>query len=78
MWLVETKAWNGQDQFAVLHAYDATNLAHELYNSSQNVARDGPGLAVRFVIPTVVNGRVYIGAKGELDVYGLLSAGKKH
>ena len=78
VWLVETKAWNGQDQFAVLHAYDATNLAHELYNSSQNVARDGPGLAVRFVIPTVVNGRVYIGAKGELDVYGLLSAGKKH
>jgi len=78
VWLVETKAWNAQDQFAVLHAYDATNLAHELYNSSQNLARDGPGLAVRFVIPTVMNGRVYIGAKGELDVYGLLSAGKKH
>ena len=78
VWLVETKAWNAQDQFAVLHAYDATNLAHELYSSSQNLARDGPGVAVRFVIPTVVNGRVYIGAKGELDVYGLLSAGKKH
>jgi hypothetical protein len=72
VWLVETKVWNASDQYAVLHAYDAANLTHELYSSSQNIARDGPGLAVRFVIPMVMNGRVYIGAKRELDVYGLL------
>jgi len=79
VWMVETKAWNAEDQFAVLHAYDATDLRRELYNSTQNPSRDGPGLAVRFVIPTVMNGRVYIGAKRELDVYGLLaSSPKKH
>ena len=78
VWLVETKVWNAADQFAVVHAYDAANVTHELYNSSENLARDGPGLAVRFVIPTVMNGRVYIGAKGELNVYGLLSNTKKH
>jgi hypothetical protein len=78
LWLVETKAWNAADQFAVLHAYDAANITHELYNSSKNLSRDGPGLAVRFVIPTVMNGRVYIGAKSELDVYGLLSNTRKH
>ena len=76
LWLVETKAWNAGDQFAVLHAFDAANVAHELYSSKQNVARDGPGLAVRFVIPLVMNGKVYIGTKGELDVYGLLSSAK--
>ena len=77
VWMVETKTWNGSDQFAVLHAYDATDLGHELYSSGQNLPRDGPGLAVRFVIPTVMNGRVYIGAKRELDVYGLLANAPK-
>jgi hypothetical protein len=77
LWLVETKAWNADDQFAVLHAFDAANVSHELYSSKQNVARDGPGLAVRFVIPLVINGKVYIGTKGELDIYGLLSGASK-
>ena len=77
VWMVETKAWNADEQFAVLHAYDATDLRRELYTSSQNLTRDGPGLAVRFVIPTVMNGRVYIGAKRELDVYGLLANAPK-
>ena len=75
--MVETKAWNADDQFAILHAYDAADLTRELYSSSQNLSRDGPGLAVRFVIPTVMNGRVYIGAKRELDVYGILGGKRK-
>jgi hypothetical protein len=72
VWLLRSKSWNGADQPAALYAYDAANVAHELYNSEQNAGRDRPGLALRFNIPTVVNGHVYVGTKHELDVYGLL------
>ena len=73
VWLIETKPWNGADKPAVLHAYDAANVARELYNSEQNNARDRVGLTLRFTIPTVVNGRVYVNAKRRVDVFGLLA-----
>jgi hypothetical protein len=72
VWVVETKTWNGGDRPAVLHAYDATNVASELYSSELNSSRDRAGTALRFAMPTVVGGRVYVGAKGEVDVYGVL------
>jgi hypothetical protein len=72
VWLLRSKSWNGPDQPAALYAYDAANVAHELYNSEQNAGRDRPGLALRFNIPTVVNGHVYVGTKHEVDVYSLL------
>jgi hypothetical protein len=72
VWLIESKTWNGADRPAVLHAYDAANVARELRHSEQNSERDRVGKTLRFTIPTVVNGRVYVEAKGKVDVYGLL------
>ncbi len=57
---------------AVLRAYDAANVANELYDSAQNGSRDGPAPTLPFTIPTVAGGRVYLPAAGEVDVYGLL------
>ncbi|HEY6253798.1 MAG TPA: pyrrolo-quinoline quinone [Candidatus Angelobacter sp.] len=77
VWWVATKTWDGSDHFAVLHADDAANIGHELYTSEENSGRDRAGSALRFVMPTVVHGRVYIGVKGEVDVYGLLQSPQK-
>lgn len=59
---------------AILYAYDATDVANEFYDSTQVSARDQAGLAAKFVVPTIANGRVYIGTQTEVDVYGLLPA----
>jgi hypothetical protein len=58
---------------AVLHAYDAANLAHELYNSGQAVnGRDAFGNGNKFITPLVVNGKVYVGTPTGVAVFGLL------
>ena len=73
VWAISTKTWNGPDtKPAVLYAYDATKLGDPLYSSEQNPQRDRAAFATRFVIPLVVNGRVYFGTRSEVEVYGLL------
>jgi hypothetical protein len=62
VWVIEQV--NGGS--AVLHAYDATNLATELWNSGGTA-----GQSVKFTVPTVANGKVYVGTAGEISVYGL-------
>jgi hypothetical protein len=69
---------------SILYAYDAMNIANELWDSSI-VPADSAGNAVKFTVPTIANGKVYVGTRGnntggafgsssvsgEVDVYGL-------
>jgi hypothetical protein len=76
LWVVSTKEWNEShmDRPAVLYAYDATDITHELYNSEQRSERDRAAMTVRFAIPTIADGHVFVGARRQLDVYGLLNS----
>ena len=65
LWAVE----NGTT--AVLHAYDATNLTTELYNSKQAAARD-QFAGNKFITPMIASGKVFVGTPNSVAVFGLL------
>ncbi len=66
MWVVE----NGGT--AVLHAYDATNLNNELYNSNQAANSRHHFSGNKFITAMVANGKVYVGTPNSVAVFGLL------
>lgn len=82
LWMIDhgTPLQSGTPTAATLRAYDAQNLATQLYNSAMNPA-DTPGYGIKFTSPIVANGKVYISTgrnpvtttdpQGEIDVYGL-------
>jgi len=61
VWAVD----NNNNNSAALHAYDASNVAREIYRSSTL-----GGLA-KWVVPTIINGKVYVAVQGKLAVFGL-------
>jgi hypothetical protein len=72
VWVLDTSS-NGTDGSrngpAVLRAYDATNLGVTLYSSS--LPADAGGPSVKFAVPVIANGHVYVAGKSQLTVYGL-------
>lgn len=66
----------------ILHAYDATNVIHELWNSLEDPKRDDCGNYSKMAPPTIANGKVYLASfgtqntgSGQLCIYGLLPSG---
>lgn len=58
---------------AVLYAYDATNLSHELYDSNQAAnGRDQYGAGNKYITPMIANDKVYVGTQNGVAVFGLL------
>ena len=72
VWALDNSS-HGRPCCQVLYAYDATDLANMIYNSNQNSLRDSPGGAVKYSVPTIANGKVYVGSENSLSVFGLLS-----
>jgi hypothetical protein len=71
-WAVRSDQFNTHGP-AVLYAWDANDLTSTIYESDTNAKRDAAGAANKFSIPVVTNGKVYVAANGEVDVYGLFN-----
>jgi hypothetical protein len=72
VWAIDSEAY-GTPGPSVLSAHDASNVASLLYSSTTNAGRDSAGNAVKFAVPTIANGKVYVGTAAEVDIYGLLN-----
>jgi hypothetical protein len=76
VWAVDTSQYGSPGPGpgpAILYAFDGADIPSMLYSSTQAPDnRDAAGNAVKFAVPTVANGKVYVGTTAEVDVYGLL------
>ena len=70
VWAISADAYGSKGP-AILRAYEAANLANELYDSSLSGGRDTLGGATKFTTPTIVNGKVYVGTSDSIGVFGL-------
>jgi hypothetical protein len=73
VWVLENGAAVTQGQVAgpaILRGYDASTLGAALF-SSDTLAADTAGVAIRYTLPVVANGRVYVVGSGQLTVYGI-------
>jgi hypothetical protein len=70
VWILDLAAWASNGN-AILDAYDATNVSNLLY-SSPSSGSSAAGAAVKFTVPTVANGKVYVGGQSSFTVFGLL------
>jgi hypothetical protein len=71
LWTID--AVNKTTPASTLYAFDANHVSTALYNSEQNSARDRAGKPVKFTVPLVADGKVFVPAQSEVDVYGLLA-----
>jgi hypothetical protein len=71
-WAVRSDQFNSNGP-AVLYAWNANDLTSTIYESDTNPQRDTAGPANKFSVPLVTDGKVYVAAHGEVDVYGLLN-----
>jgi hypothetical protein len=69
VWSLQTDGFGGGSQ-AVLRAHDATAIGTTLYDSG-HLSTDAPGAAVKFTVPTIANGKVYVPTSTQLTFYGL-------
>ena len=72
MWTLQVDAYATGGP-AILHAYNALDLSQELYASDQAGLRDQLEGAVKWTVPTVANGKVYVATQRSLAVFGLLA-----
>ena len=73
LWAINSSAWQTGGP-AILYAFNALDLDNVLYSSNQ-FSFDDPGPAVKFTVPTVANGSVYMGTQTQLAVFGLFPGG---
>ena len=60
------------DASGLLQAYDAADLSKQLY-SSATMPGDAPGSWAEFCVPTIADGKVFLGTANALIAYGLLN-----